>query len=177
MRELVPIRIARDTTRFVQAGGGRVSISGNKKVGHDIHWVTAVGDNVLVERKDRSYEAGLTDSDEDRAAKVVEEVENACIPVRPKTLRVLTVGFQHLVPGTEEEMGRIDGIHANALKSAFGGNPSGPLPHLVIVEHIGLEARTSGEKSNFFSPHEVNPGASLMRRVGPLIMLAISSNR
>src|SRR5216684_374225 len=159
--------------RLFQAGGGRVWISGNKKEGYDIRWVTPAGDTALVERKDRSYEAGLNDTDEKRAAKVVEEDERARIPIKPKTFRVLVVGFQHLGPGNDADMERVERVYENALRDAFGNNPSGDLPHLVVVEHLGLEPRTGGEKSNFFSPHQVKRGASLMRRVGPLIMRAI----
>ncbi len=54
--------------RLVQAGGGRVRIYGNQVRGHDIRWATADGDTVLIERKDRSYEAGLSDTAEKRAS-------------------------------------------------------------------------------------------------------------
>jgi hypothetical protein len=53
--------------RLVQVGGGRVGIYGNKGEGHDIRWVTDDGDVVLIERKDRSYEAGLAAPPEKRA--------------------------------------------------------------------------------------------------------------
>lgn len=159
--------------RLFQAGGGRIWISGNKREGHDIRWVTPAGDTALVERKDRSYEVGLSDTDQQRAAKVVQEVENAHIPVAKKTIRVLVVGFQHLVRGSEEEMERVEAICDGALRKAFGNSPSGNFPHLVVVEHLGMEPRTDGEKSNFFSPHEVKRGASVMKRIGPLILRAI----
>ncbi len=64
--------------RLVQAGGGRiVSINGKGVPGHDIRWVTKLGNTVLVERKDRSYEAGLGDTAEKHIKKVIAEVRNA----------------------------------------------------------------------------------------------------
>ena len=46
------------------------------------------------------------------------------------------------------------------------------LPHFVLVEHLGLEPRTAGEKSNFFSPHAIHWNAAA-KRVQPLLARAI----
>ena len=54
--------------RLVQAGRGCItSIRGHRGIGHDIKWVTGQGDTVYVERKDRTYEAGLADKPEWRS--------------------------------------------------------------------------------------------------------------
>ncbi len=93
--------------RLVQAGGGRIlSINGKGVPGHDIRWVTKLGDTVLVEQKDRSYEAGLGDTPEKRIKR--------------------------------------DRGHTAGLLEVFGGGavPLDDLPHVVIVEHLGLEPET-----------------------------------
>jgi len=69
--------------RLVQAGGGRIRINGNPVPGHDIRWRTAGGDLVLLERKDRSYGAGLTDTPGRRALRVVAYVKECRIPTEP----------------------------------------------------------------------------------------------
>ena len=51
--------------------------------GHDIRWRTAGGDLVLLERKDRSYGAGLTDTPGRRALRVVAYVKECRIPTEP----------------------------------------------------------------------------------------------
>lgn len=162
--------------RLVQGGGGRIlSINGKGVPGHDIRWRTQFGDLVLVERKDRSYEAGLGDTAERRIKKVIAEVRNAAdtMPREPGAARVLVVGFQHLVRESEAEA--VDKGYDAALKEAFGGGevPLGVLPHVVIIEHLGLEPKTSGEKWNFFSPQPLNPEPTFMARVAPLLVKAL----
>ena len=83
--------------RLTQAGGGRVTIHGSGVAGHDIRWITRSSDVVLVERKDRSYDAGLRDSPEKRVRRVQDEVRNSKIPTDAGACRILSVGFQHLV--------------------------------------------------------------------------------
>jgi hypothetical protein len=141
--------------RLVQAGGGRVSIYGNKTAGHDIRWVTGDGDVVLVERKDRSYEAGLADMPERRVRRIVEEINDSHIPKEPGAFRVLVVGFQHLVLAADTE--ETDKFYQRALEDEFKDTPKNDLPHVVLIEHLGLEAeRRGGERNNFFSPQPLN---------------------
>jgi hypothetical protein len=133
--------------------------------GHDIRWVTKLGDTVLVERKDRSYEAGPGGTPEKRIKRVVAEVRNAAATMPrdpPGAGRVLMVGFQHLVP--EREAGDVDRGSTAGLKEAFGGGavPLDDLPHVVIVEHLGLEPKTGGQKWDFFSPQPLNPEPRFM---------------
>lgn len=142
--------------RLVQAGRGRIiSVNGHRGVGHDIKWVTGESDTVFVERKDRSYGAGLADTPEKRIARVVEETRRAgrAMPREPGTVRVLAVGFQHLVRA--EEARRVERGYAQALKRDLGQGRvrRDSKPHMVIVEHFGLEPRAGGDKIDFFSPH------------------------
>jgi len=141
--------------RLVQAGGGRVSVYGNKVEGHDIRWVTGDGDVVLVERKDRAYEAGLTDTAEKRARRIIEEINGSHIPDEPGAFRVLMVGFPHLVLSADTE--QTDKSYQRAIEEEFKGLPMDGLPHVVLIEHLGLEAeRSGGERNNFFSPQPIN---------------------
>jgi hypothetical protein len=131
---------------------------------------------VLVERKDRSYEAGLGDTPEKRIKKVIAEVKNAAATMPrdpPGAGRVLMVGFQHLVRDSEAEAVYKD--YEAGLKEAFGGGavPLDNLPHVVIVEHLGLEPKTGGEKWNFFSQQPLNPEPRFMARVAPLLVKAL----
>ena len=163
--------------RLVQAGRGRIiSINGNGGVGHDIKWVTGTGDTVLVERKDRSYEAGLGDTPEKRIARVIQETRKAglTMPRERGVARVLVVGFQHLV--RQREAKRVDRGYYAALRSEFGRGRVrlADLPHVVIAEHLGLEPKTGGEKWDFFSPQPLNmKPREMMRRVGRLLVNAL----
>jgi hypothetical protein len=162
----------------VQAGGGRITyISGKGKRGHDIRWVTGGGDTVLVERKDRSYAAGLGDTTEKRARRVVAEVRTAgtAMPSEPGAARVLVVGFQHLV--RESEVNGLGRSYDAGLEKAFGGGavPLDSLPHCVIVEHLGMEPRAGGDKTNFFSPHVLNPEPNFIARMLPLLAKAFGA--
>lgn len=114
-----PAETGGNTGRLVQAGGGSVCIYGNQVAGHDIRWTTESGDLVLVERKDRPYEPGLTDTPEKRVHRVIDEVRKARIPSEPAACRVLTVGFQHLVPSAETE--QVDHYYQRALEKEFEG--------------------------------------------------------
>ena len=154
-----------------QAGGGRICVNGNQVKGHDIRWVTAEGVTVLVERKDRSYEAGLADTAEQRAQKVVDEARRSRIPVEPGAARILAVGFQHLV--SPEDMEVVDPGYQAALEGAFPEEARAGLPHMVLVEHLGMEPRTGGGRSNFFSPQPLAWEPELMGRVGRLVVRAI----
>ena len=107
--------------RLVQAGGGRVSLFGNKVEGHDIRWVTGDGDVVLVERKDRAYEAGLTDTPEKRARRILEEINGSHIPDESSAFRVLVVGFQNLVLNADTE--QTDKSYQRAIEEEFKGVP------------------------------------------------------
>ncbi len=165
--------------RLVQAGGGRIiSINGHRGVGHDIKWVTGADDTVYVERKDRSYEAGLADRPEWRVARVVHETRRAgtTMPRERGAARVLVVGFQHLVRKSEAK--GVDRAYTRALRTEFGGGRvrRDDLPNLVIVEHLGLEPKTGGHKSNFFSPQPLNmKPRDLMRRVARLLVKALGA--
>lgn len=163
--------------RLVQAGGGRiVSINGKRGVGHDIHWTTGAGDRVYVERKDRSYEAGLADTLETRIGRVIQEVRKAGpkMPRERGAVRVLVVGFQHLV--RKREAKTVDRGYFEALRREFGGGRVRPadLPHLVVVEHLGLEPKTGGERWDFFSPQLLNAKPrELVHRVGSVLVKAL----
>jgi hypothetical protein len=139
--------------RLVQAGGGRVCIYGHRGAGHDIRWLTGDGDLVLVERKDRSYEAGLKDTAEKRIRRVIDEVRSAHIPPEPGACRILVVGFQHLVGNAD--IAQTDRAYQTALEREFENTHDPNLPHVVVIEHLGLEPRTGGEKSTFFSPQPI----------------------
>lgn len=162
--------------RLVQAGRGRISINGHGGVGHDLKWVTGSGDTVYVERKDRSYEAGLADTPEKRIRRVIQETRDAGLnmPRERHAARVLVVGFQHLV--RKREAGQVDRGYQEALEREFGGGRvrHADLPNFVVVEHLGLEPRTDGAKYDFFSPQvlAMKPRET-MRRVGRLLMTAL----
>ncbi len=159
--------------RLVQVGGGRVRINGNRIAGHDIRWVTATGDLVLVERKDRSYEAGLKDTADKRVRRVIDEITKARIPNERGACRILTVGFQHLV--REDEIQKIDRLYQSVLKKAFKhAKFKGSLPHFVVVEHLGLEPRTGGQKSDFFSPQAIHWNRAA-QRMQPLLVAALGA--
>jgi len=160
--------------RLVQAGGGRiVSINGNRGAGYDIEWTTGVGDTVLIERKDRSYQAGLADSPQTRIRRVIQETRRAgvTIPRRRGAVRVLMVGFQHLV--RKREAKRVDRAYMEAVRREFGGGRvrGADLPNLLVVEHLGLEPKTGGEKYNYFSPQLLNPKPKELVRRAVRLML------
>lgn len=163
--------------RLLQAGGGRiVAINGNLVKGHDIHWVTGHGDTVFIERKDRSFEAGLKDSMEKRSRRVVEEVRNAAkaMPREPRTAaRILVVGFSHLVMPAEQEV--TDLTYQTVLRNEFGEGATQleGAPHLVLVEHLGFEAKAGGLKIDFFSPQLLRQSHVFMRRVAPFVVKAL----
>ncbi len=117
--------------------------------------MTDDNDVVLIERKDRSYEAGLADTPEKRVRRIVEEINDSHIPKEPGALRVLVVGFQHLVLTADTE--ETDKYYQRALEAEFKDTPKDDLPHLVLIEHLGLEVeRRGGERNNFFSPQPLN---------------------
>lgn len=163
--------------RLVQAGLGCIkAIKGNRGAGYDIKWVTGSGDVVYVERKDRTYEAGLRDTPEDRVTWAIEKTREAGkrLPRERGAARVVVVGFQHLV--RKREAKRADLAYHEALKrNLLGGRvPRDDLPHLVIFEHLGLEPKTGGEKFNFFSPQPLDfKRWPFMWRVGRLLALAL----
>jgi len=133
---------------------------------------------VFVERKDRSYEAGLADTPEERIARVIAEVRSAAVAMPREPLgagRVLVVGFQHLVRESEAE--GVDKGYQAGLKEAFGGGATSidGLPHVVIVEHLGLEPKTGGAKFDFFSPQPLNLDQNFMTRVAPLLAKALGA--
>ncbi|MHB8879270.1 MAG: hypothetical protein ACYC8T_36705 [Myxococcaceae bacterium] len=161
--------------RLMQAGGGRVCINGKRVPGHDIRWTTADGDLVLVERKDRSYEAGLKDTAETRALRVIDEVERAHIPIEPGAARLLVVAFQHFV--RRIETADTDRAYEIALGNAFRRAALTAPPHIVVVEHLGMDVRTHGEKSNFFSPIAVKWEPWLANRILPSVARAIGATK
>jgi hypothetical protein len=163
--------------RLVQAGKGRVlSINGNAGVGHDIKWVTGAGDTVYVERKDRSYEAGLADTLDRRIGRVIYETLKAglTMPRDKGAARVLVVGFQDLVRAQDAR--HVDQAYTEAFKrELLGGRvPLRDLPHLVIVEHLGLEPKSGGAKFDYFSPQPINiKRHTAMARSTPLLARAL----
>lgn len=163
--------------RLVQAGLGCItSIKGNRGAGHDIKWVTGGGDVVYVERKDRPYEAGLRDTSEGRIWRVIKETLAAGqkMPRERGAARVLVVGFQHLVrkrAARQVDLGYQEALRRNVLGGRVRRDD---LPHLVIIEHLGLEPRTGGAKFNFFSPQALDVKRwPFMRRVLPLLGRAL----
>jgi hypothetical protein len=114
---------------------------------------TATGDLVLIERKDRPYEPGLSDTAQKRVWRVIDKVRTARVPAEPGACRVLSVGFQHLVPSNQTE--QVDRQYASALRDAFSKNRTADLPEVVIIEHLGLEPVSGGERNDFFSPQPV----------------------
>jgi hypothetical protein len=131
---------------------GSIQISGNGVAGHDIRWVTPLGHVALIERKDRSYEAGLGDTHAHRVRKVIREADTAGrkIPSREGAARILVVGFQDLV--RPEEVNVLGAQYFAAMAEEFGREQSNDLPDCVIVEHFGIEAKTGGERTNFWCP-------------------------
>ncbi|HET7786485.1 MAG TPA: hypothetical protein VFL36_10965 [Myxococcales bacterium] len=165
--------------RLVQAGGGRVCLYGNQVEGHDIRWVTDDRDLVLVERKDRPYEPDLNDTPAKRSRWIIGKVNDTKIPTdEPGAFRVLSVGFQSLVRKTETE--EIDKHYERALQEAFSDKPKSDLPHVVIIEHLGLEPRAGEDHSNFFSPQPLNLSRDQMdakqKRVLRLLVRAIGAD-
>jgi hypothetical protein len=164
--------------RLIQAGAGRIlSINGHGARGHDIRWVTGHGDTVLVERKDRSYEAGLCDTPDKRVKRVIAEVKaaSANMPNEELATRVLIVGFQHLVRASEAPA--VDRAYESALKDAFqsGSAAADNLPHFVVVEHLGLEPKGGGERWDFFSPQVLQEDERRIDRIGPLLLKAVGA--
>jgi len=124
----------------------------------------------LVERKDRSYEAGHKDTPETRIRWIFGKVDDR-IPNQPGVCRVLIVGFQHLVPNAETP--ETDQYYQRALEKEFEGASKADLPHLVVIEHLGLEPERGGERNNFFSPQFLNWNAApnpAMDRVARLLV-------
>jgi len=63
--------------------------------------------------------------------------------------------FQNLVLAADTE--ETDKYYQRALEEEFKETPKADLPHLVLIEHLGLEAeRRGGERNNFFSPQPLN---------------------
>jgi len=59
--------------------------------------------------------------------------------------------FQNLVLAADTE--ETDKYYQRALEEEFKETPKADLPHLVLIEHLGLEAeRRGGERNSFFSP-------------------------
>jgi len=65
-----------------------------------------------------------------------------------------------------------DRLYGRAVKAFKRSCDRRRLPHFVLVEHLGLEPRTGGEKSNFFSPHAIHWNAAA-KRVQPVLARAI----
>ena len=155
-------------------GGRTIRISGNQVVGHDIRWVTPQSHLVLIERKDRSYEPGLNDSDASRIQRVLDDTNagGRKIPLEPGAARILMVGFQHLV--RPEEKDALGESYVRAMQTTFGRDHSVDLPDCVIVEHFGIEAKTGGQKTDFWCPLPLRRREEF-RRIWPLILNAIGS--
>jgi len=151
--------------RLVQAGGGRVSLFGNKVEGHDIRWVTGDGDVVLVERKDRAYEAGLTDTPEKRARRIIEEINGSHIPDESSAFRLLVVGFQNLVLNADTE--QTDKSYQRAIEEgsrAFRW-PTSPTSYSSSI----WASKPSGAAATMHDQFSPSPS---YRRIGLLVHLA-----
>src|SRR5258708_28717660 len=101
--------------------------------------------------------------------RVVDYVKQSRIPTEPGGARILMVGFQDLV--RQSEMDVVDPLYQRALERELPEEARQDLPHAVVVEHFGMEPRTGGEKSNFFSPPPLKwegpvlgPGGLLLAR-------------
>jgi len=136
--------------RLTQAGAGRVTIHGSGVAGHDIRWITRSSDLVLVERKDRSYDAGLRDSPEKRVRRVQDEVRNSKIPTDAGACRILSVGFQHLV--TAKQTPAWDRLYGRGLKPFKQSRERKRLPHFVLVEHLGFPSDPGAGSSKGIRP-------------------------
>ena len=162
--------------RLVQAGGGVIeSVKGKGGIGYDVRWRSGNGFTVLVERKDRSYEAGLEDDLRRRARKVANEMKNVHFPRVPGAARVLVVGFQHLVRQAETDA--VGDYYFAHLSREFGGTVNDKLPHYVVIEHLGLEPVAGGEKSHFWAPIPVLHDRRLHDNVYPLLRCAVGDEQ
>ncbi len=159
--------------RLVQAGGGgRIRISGHGVPGHDIRYANPNGDVLLIERKDRSYQAGLDDSPEKRIARVITEINTSGrrISQEAGAIRILMIGFQHLVD--PKEVNELNAKYVEAVLEQFGVDTSPEFPDCVIVEHLGLEPKTGGLKTDFWCPMFLADREEVAR-VAPMIWKAI----
>src|SRR5258707_1133039 len=94
MRHPLGIGTLYTAARLVQGGrGGRITISGDQVQGYDINYEHQLGP-ILVERKDRAYEAGLNDTPKKQLEIVLEQIElkGSKIPCEG-TATILSVGF------------------------------------------------------------------------------------
>lgn len=161
--------------RLVQAGGGRIlSVNGKSGVGHDIRWLTASGDLVLVERKDRAFERGQADTQVQRISRVVGFTRGSKFRSDPGAAHVLVVGFPVLVRASELEA--VNAAFEAVFAREFSGDAAPHLPHFVVVEHLGLEAKTGGEQAYSWVPLLVKHDERILTRVGPLLLRALGAN-
>jgi len=121
--------------RLLQASGGKIRINGAGRggLGHDVHWEPATGGVALIERKDRAWHVGSTESVRERALYVASKVRGVAgrYPKIPGA-RVLAVGFPGFVEPEREQETRdevLRVIHARV------GNTT-PLPDYLIVEFL-----------------------------------------
>jgi hypothetical protein len=131
--------------RLMQAAGGEMTITGTGAAGHDIRWEPATGGLVILERKDRAFEIGATESIASRVKYLIGKVREAGrgFPRDPDAGRVLAVGFPGYVPANaaKRTRRRID----VELRRAFGASPrSDELPDFLIVESVGSQPPATG---------------------------------
>ena len=113
-----------------------------------VSWI--VSGSALVERKDRSYDAGLRDSPEKRVRRVQDEVRNSKIQTDAGACRILSVGFQHLV--TAKQTPAWDRLYGRGLKPFKQSRERKRLPHFVLVEHLGFPSDPGAGSSKGIRP-------------------------
>lgn len=143
---------------LMQAGGGEIVITGAGTTGHDIRWRPLTGGYALIERKDRAFTVGATESFHNRIRWVVARVIDASRQFcdQPGAARILAVGFPGYVSDEQvEDVGQELGA---ALDEAMGRTkcPERP-PDYLLVEFIGSRW-TDGEHfdiTNQFNPFDL----------------------
>ncbi len=120
---------------LVQGGrGGRITISGNQVEGYDISYEHRLGP-MLIERKDRAYEAGLNDTPQKQLEIVLEQIElkGPKIP-RQDTARILSVGFWSSKFLSKEEF---ESRFFEPIRAEFLANPNdSKWPDCVTIEFM-----------------------------------------
>jgi len=139
---------------LAQAGGGVVELMGATSKGLDLRWTSPTDDVVLVERKDRSLDVSMRDTDAKRALRLTSTARAMQVPDTPNALRVVLVGFRHLV--LKADQGPLDCVYQDTIVREFGNRPiEAHLPHIAIAEHLGFELKTGGSKNDFWSPQPI----------------------
>jgi hypothetical protein len=133
--------------RLIQASGGEMTILGEgaSGAGHDIVWKPVTGGEVVIERKDRAWDPGATESFESRIRYVIGKVREAGprLPRRAGVARVLTVGFPGLV--TADDEARVRELIDDQLSAALGSTASPETcPDCVVIDTLSGQNTPDG---------------------------------